>query len=189
MYTDETITKTGSDYTGDSLKTVNKFKTGINKAIEDIAKYRFKLDYKENITLDSNKQFSLSSLTKSFYKLIKVVENDTNTENYKTKIEAYLIPDNKIECPTKNAGDIVTVYYYYIQTLSNLTDVFPFTTQVDWRIPCYMGAYSYLALENDVVSLDRANIYLGLYNDAYNNINQNRVEMGRVKVKDVYGVM
>jgi len=182
-YVDETIEKTDGVYTGESLAIVNKFKSAINRAYIKIAKFRFKLDHSEDVVLDANKQFSLSSLSKTFYEIIKIENED------EAPVRRAFVPGNKVECPDYNEGDTLTVYYYYIPAkLQNLDDTPEFPAgAVDHKVLCYYAAFEYLHMEGmyDRTKAEQADKWLAFWNDGYNEIKQNRGEIEQVQ--DVLG--
>ena len=180
MYIDETISKTGGLYTGDSLVIVNKLKTAINYIYQKVAKERYKLIYSESITLDSNKQFSISSLTNTFYELVKIEDSNASQVSWK------FVPNEKIECPYKSSGDTLTIFYYYIPSeLTNLTDepIFP-NGAINDKIYCFYASYFYLSQEIDSFSQAKSGTYFNLFKDGYDTIKQNRGDLNMVV--DVY---
>lgn len=172
IYVDEEISKSGGVYTGDSATITNKFKTAINYMYLKIARERYKLIYKEDIVLDANKQFNISSLTKTLFKIVTVQDSSETDIAYK------IIPSEKVECPYQNASDTVTVYYYYKPAeLTGLTDSMDFPEgAVENKILCFYAAYFYLSQETDSSSQLKANNYLALFNDAVDRIDENRGE-------------
>ena len=168
MYSDEIISKTSGAYTGDSLLIVNKFKTGINKAYQDITKEKCRLEITEDMTLDSDLQFATSGLTKTFFYLVKIEDSDGNKIDYKKA------NNGKIECPYQVSGEEVTVTYNYIPVeLSGLTDVPVLPAYIDRRVLCYRGAYEYLSLETGNSAYDRSQVNLAKFNDSYEKIDEN----------------
>lgn len=179
-YTDNSEDIGVAPYSGDALTMANKYVSAINYAYKKIAKERFRLDYSEGIVLDANLEFSLSSLTKTFYKMVSVENSDEK------EISWGLRPGNKVRCPNETAADTVTVFYYYIPAdlvITTLTGTMLFPGEaVDPKIPCYYAAYLYFKIDDD----ERSEIWLPLWNDGYDSIRQNR---GETEVtEDVYGV-
>ena len=176
-YVDETITKTGAVYLDTSLAITNKFKSAINEAYRKIATERYKLIYSQTVTLDANLQFTLSGLTKTFYRLVRVEDAD------EYEITAMIIPAEKVECPNEASGDTVTVYYYYLPAeLSVLTGSpeFP-TAAVDHKVMCYYAAFKYLTIEGEQENRVKARDWLALWNEGFDSINQNRGEVDTVQ--------
>lgn len=177
VYADETISKTGEAYAGDSLVIVNKFKSALNEAYRKITKERYKLIYSEDIVLDASKQFELADLTETFFELVKVEDAD------EYEVTAIFKPGEIVKCPNEASGDTVTVFYYYLpDELSDLDDepAFP-VAAVEHKIMCYYAAFKYLIVENDQQSRARAMDWLALWNEGYDSIDRSRGAVETVK--------
>jgi len=177
-YVDEEIAAAGP-YTGDELILVNKFKSAINYAyINKIAKEKYRLEYKDTVTLDNDQQFALSALTKTFYEIRKIEDiNESKITNWEFS------PDEKVYFPYNASGETFTVYYYCLPdelTGTGDTPIFP-AAAVDHKILCFFAAFQYWNIEDDEDSISKANKWLALWNDGYNNIKQNRGQKRKIR--------
>jgi hypothetical protein len=179
--TQKTVIKTGLVYTGKALDTVNRFITAINYAKGKIAREKFAPVYTEQITLDNNLRFPISSLSKTFIKVEELY--------YKSRTQAYWeVDDWYIYCPDNSAGDILNIQYSYIPSdLVNLTDVLDFPAGViDPKILCYYAVYEYWLVEGSTEDLNKSDSYLSMWNDGYSMI---RKTIGKPKqVKSTYNM-
>lgn len=182
-YVSEEISKSGGAYTGDSLTIVTKFKNAINYVYKLIAKQYFPLEYSEAITLDANKQFDVTDLTKTLYRIRKIEDSSGFGMMWK------MVPNEKVEVIRGSSGLSVTVYYSYVPVaLSALSDtpVFP-EGAVDHKVLCYYAAFQYFVIEGDTLSQDKSQYWLSLFNDAVSRINPDRGEPDLVR-NDMWGV-
>lgn len=175
LYIGEIITKSGSTYTSAKAK---KIVSGINYAISKIVNEKFKLYYKESVTLDSNLSFDTTALN---YKFIDVKTlKDACNNNVKYNIYG----KTTITCPDMVEGDILTLEYQYSPpefTLNNIAADFPLPEQnVNPRIACMFSAYFYYDTNGD----DRSALWLDKWNDGFASISQPAQEESII---DVYG--
>jgi len=174
-YVDEDFPAAGP-YTGDDLILANKFKSAVNTAYLKIAKEVYRMEYKEDVVLDSNSQFAISSLTKTFYQAKKI----ENTNEYPVDWE--FVPEEKIECINESSGNTVTVFYYYLPAELTDTDtpVFP-AGVLDHKVLCYFAAFAYWNMEVDDSAPAKAAKWLALWNDGYLNIKPARGAKMRIR--------
>lgn len=184
IYTDTTdeVIKSNGIYTGDALAIVNRFKSAINYAKGKVVREQFTPTYSETVTLDANKSFDISLLTKTFLRLIKLEDVNENELNDNKILSTY-----QIKLPNQNVGDIITVYYGYMPSdLSALTDTLDLPQGVvDAKVLCYYAAYQYHLIEGGNKDFDKANYYLTLFNDGITNITANFGKVNSV-VRVVY---
>lgn len=165
-YIDEDLIKSNDVYVGEGLKLVNKLKSAINYAYKKICREKYKLDYFETLSKDS-------PLTKKFYQLIKLVITGTDLPiDYEVKGDnIYYNYD----------GQVDITYYYIPDELVNLQDVPKLPeSAVDHKILCFYAAFHYLSMEQD----ERAAVWLNLWNDGFENINQARAP---IVIENVFG--
>lgn len=176
--TEKTVVKTGTEYQGKALQIVTRFISGLNYAKNKIAKERFTPIFTENVVLDSNSIIQLSTLSKTFFKIVSMSANGS--------IVSWERKDWSIYCPNNSTGDTVTIEYGYIPSdLVNLNDVLDFPDGViDPEILCYFAAYRHHLIEGSDKDNNKASYYLSLWNDGFESI---RSTLGKPKrVKCVY---
>jgi hypothetical protein len=183
-YMDETITKTGGAYVGDDLVNANRIVSAINYCKEKIVNEKFQPTYREDVTLDANKQFDVTTLAKTFKKVVKMLDP---YDNLVTEWE--WADTTHIELPYSNSGDVIDVLYGYIPadvSTSALTGTIDIPESiVSPKIYCCFAAWFYLNEENDDYSRVLSAHYLNLFNDGFDNIRLQRGESHRII--DVYG--
>lgn len=153
-----------------TTETIAKLKTGLNYAYQKIAREKFMLDTKEEVVLDANKEFSLSSLTKEFLQIIGVFDENCLLNS--------ILSNGKIKVPSKQEGDSVTVVYYYLpDKLVDNEDIPEFPEgAVDPKIMCFYASYYYFSIDDD----PKMDIWLSMFNDGFRGIRQNRGEIEQV---------
>lgn len=147
----------------DPKNNATKILTSLNYIYKKIARERYNLVYKENVTLDSNQEFDTKTLSKTFYK-IKNIDTD--------------IWDNGelIKCPSNAIGDTLTLEYCYIPsdlTFADMTEE-PLV-KCDHRILCYYASFQFLQGNGQ-----NTNNWLDLFNDGFSTIRQTRGKSKRV---------
>lgn len=180
--TSNELVKNGGFYTGNALILANKFKSALNYAKNKIAREKYAPSTSETVVLDSNLQFSITSLSKSF-RFVKAIKNANGYSIFWEKSVG-----GKIKCPNENAGDTVTVEYSYMPyDLASLFDVLDLPEYVvDPKILCYYAAYMYFVTEGNNRDLDKSQFWLGLWNDGLESINDYIGES--LTITDVYSI-
>ena len=135
------LEKTEGAYAGDALILFDTYKDEVNRAYMTVMKRYLTPQYSEDIVLDSDLKYTLSSLAKTInYPLFAL---DSSDVSYDMKImdlraELYLA--------SGTSGATYTLTYTYIpDELSALLDV-PLMTQIDAKIYAYYAASMYFAV-------------------------------------------
>lgn len=175
------IIKTGGSYIGDYLTIVNKFKSGINYAKNQIANRKYAPGYKENKTLGAALTVDVTTLTKTFKRITRV-ENSLGQEIFNFRF----IDKNTIYFPDNNSGDILTIQYEYIPAdLTLLTDVLDFPVSIiDPLLLCNFAVFYYFNMSSDEVEQYRAPSFLAIWTDGFESIRINTGES--TSIKDYY---
>jgi hypothetical protein len=179
---DETINKTGSVYTGDSLKITNIFKKGLNYAKNKILREKYSPIHSQTFILDRSLEINIGVLTKTFIAVYRIEDSFGDEIGNYRKVSNFTL-----KLPDNQSGDVITLQYRYkTDDLSLLTDVLDFPDGiVDAQILCFFAAYKYLIVEGSQDSKIRANDFLNLFNDGFDNIIDN-VNEPQKKVKQFY---
>lgn len=165
---DETLSKSSGAYTGDALEIASKIVTGINYAYQKIAREKNVLILEESVTLDSDKRFSYSNLTKTVIRILDVLDsNDAHTD-------WQLLRKDTVTCNNLAEGDAVTVRYTFLPSklsVSNLTEepLLPLD-KIDHLALCYYADFYVLSLEPDSASKEKAVMFLDLFNGEVDSI-------------------
>lgn len=174
-YCDETISKVNGSYTSDSLVIVDKLVSPLNYALNKIVKEKIKLEYIETITLDADRKFDLSTLTKNMLQILSVQDSEDPECEFN-----YMVNADSLYVPSGLSGDSYKLKYNYLPaelSTANLTGVPELPTAVDIRIPCYYAAYFFLANGSD----ERANIFLDLWNDGFTSIKPSKKILKKIQ--------
>jgi hypothetical protein len=172
-YCDAEISKTGGAYTGDSLVTANKLLSSLNYALNKIYREKIQCEYTETITLDSNLEFDLTTLTKNMLRLLTLKDSDRNEYTFEIDTNSLYVPDGV-------ASGTYSLKYVYLPSkllISALTGTTELPSTVDELTPCYYAAYKYLSDDSD----ERASTYIDLYNDAMQSIKPDRHNQRRIR--------
>jgi hypothetical protein len=177
-YVDEIITKIDGAYEGTSLSIVNRFKSSINTIKDKIARERYAPIAVESVEL-TDETLDIGDLNNRFLR-VKDIGNDRGSH-----VKWYWKDHETIHIPRQTN---VTIRYYYIpDDIEELEDEWVYDQNiVTPKIACFYAAWFYLSQETDADSMVRANLYLNLFNDAYDAIPITRGETH--KIRDVYGV-
>lgn len=98
------------------------FIRGINRAYKRLCKEKYKLDYSESVTLDSDKcfnPFGTGVLTKDFIGIKRVVDEIDDSDAYKVVV---LQNDKWQVIGATASGSVLVCYYYMPAELSGDTD-------------------------------------------------------------------
>ena len=104
--------------------------SAINEAKNIIAQ-RTRLTTSENVTLDNNSCFDVSTLTKPFWGLVGVKYSDG---------DVYTSEQNGLIWCNVSPLETVAVEYEYIPAdMTAVTDAYPFPASVSWRLLCNLS--------------------------------------------------
>ena len=168
----EDVFKTAGVYTEDALVIVDKFIDGFNYAKNKIFRERFQPMYVETVTIDSDDEIDLSTLTKPLFKVKEIYMNGCKTFDWKDT------GGFRIKFPTGSAGtDVAITYVYMIPDFKNnptQTDLevqldFP-EAIVDYRILCFYATYEYHLIKGSDRDLDKTGFFLAKWNDGFLHI-------------------
>lgn len=177
-YVDEVITKTGDVYEGTSFAIVKKFNTAINYIKDKIARERHAQFITEEVELTDD-TFSISDLSNRFLRVKDILDLNGNP------LKWYWKDHQTIYIPHQTKAN--ASYHYIPDDMTELEDKWVYDENiVSPKIACFYAAWFYLSQETDADSMVRANLYLNLFNDAYDAIPITRGETH--KIRDVYGV-
>ena len=165
------------DGTGGYVDTISftRIVAELNRAARKIARDKLALSYVENVTLDSNLMFDVTVLSKTFMRIILLV--DVNGQEY--SFERVSTAQYKVLYST--AGAVLTLTYGYIPAdLANLTDILDLPSgDVDPDIVCYWADYMWFKIDGNS---RKSNTFLELWNDGFEDeINTSRGEVRRIK--------
>lgn len=177
-YVDEVITKTDGAYEGTSLSIVKKFNTAINYIKDKITRERHAPFTTEEVELTDG-TFSISNLSNRFLRVKDIFNLNGNP------LKWYWKDHQTIYIPHQTKANVS--YHYIPDDMTELEDEWVYDENiVSPKIACFYAAWFYLSQETDADSMVRANLYLNLFNDAYDAIPITRGETH--KIRDVYGV-
>ncbi|MZQ99483.1 MAG: hypothetical protein GT601_17590 [Acidaminobacter sp.] len=165
-YNVKTMVQTGGVYTNKGLEYATRFLSGINYAARKIARERLGPLFSEEITLDEYGRFDLSDLTHDCIRIRAITLDGVRYDYNVSQIESVEVNG------LSNA--IILIAYEYLPaelTLSNLTAALPIDERyVDPRVLCQYANYQFLSEEGTEYDSARAQVWLGLYNDSFENI-------------------
>lgn len=153
----------------------NKIRSEINRAVRKIARDKLALSYAENIILDSNKMFNITSLTKAFTRIILLT--DINGQEYSFD----RVSTTQYQVPYSASGTALTLTYGYIpEDMVYTTDIIDLPEgDIDTDIVCYWADYMWFKIDGNS---RKSNTFLELWNDGFNDeINTSRGEVCRIK--------
>ena len=147
----------------------------LNRATRKIARDKLALSYVEDVTLDSSLMFDVTVLSKTFARIILLVDVDSREYS----LERVSTTQYKVSCST--AGAVLTLTYGYIPAdMVALADVLDLPEgDVDPDIICYWADYMWFKIDGNS---RKSNTFLELWNDGFNDeINTSRGEVCRIK--------
>jgi len=166
-YNTSTMVRTSSGYSGTGLTYARRFTSGINYAIAKISRERLAKTHTEEITLSERGLYFISELT---YTCLKVVDVTHNNLEVPFNIRA----DERLEAKNYNQMAVSVTYEYLPDELDLTADLdteLPIDDRyVDPRIVCQYANYQFLSEEGTEYDSARADVWLGLFNDSFNNI-------------------
>jgi len=165
-YNTNTMVLSGGAYAGKALDYAQRFLSGINYAARKIAREKLGPFYSESIALDEYGRFDLSDLT---YDCIRVRAIMMDGEIYNHSINHI----ESVEVDGLSSTDVIVAYEYLPveMSLSVLTTSLPIDERyVDPRVLCQYANYQFLSEEGTEYDSARAQVWLGLFNDSFENI-------------------
>ena len=150
--------------------------SAINEAKNTIAK-RTRLTTSENVTLDTNSCFDVSTLTKPFWGLVSVKCSDGNV---------YTSEQNGLIWCNSSPLETVAVEYEYIPAdMTAATDAYPFPVSVSWRLLCYYAAARYYMVKGTATSLNKYRFWQNEFENGVNSL-RGGGKMARRRIKATY---
>ena len=150
--------------------------SAINEAKNTIAQ-RTRLTTSENVTLDANSCFNVSTLTKPFWGLVSVKCSDGNV---------YTSEQNGLMWCNASPLETVAVEYEYIPAdMTAATDAYPFPVSVSWRLLCYYAAARYYEIKGTSTSLNKMRYWQNEFETGVNAL-KGGSKMARRRIKATY---
>ena len=150
--------------------------SAINEAKNTIAQ-RTRLTTSENVTLDANSCFDVSTLTKPFWGLVSVKCSDGNV---------YTSEQNGLIWCNASPLETVAVEYEYIPAdMTAATDEYPFPASVSWRLLCYYAAARYYEIKGTSTSLNIMRYWQNEFETGVNAL-KGGGKMARRRIKATY---
>lgn len=165
-YNAKTMIRTSSGYSGKGLEYATRFLSGINYSARKIARERLGPFYSEEILLDEYGRFNLTDLTYDCIRIRSVMLDGVRYNHSISHIESVEVEDL--------SGVTVVVAYEYLPSELHVTDLdtaLPIDERyVDPRVLCQYANYQFLSEEGTEYDGARAQVWLGLFNDSFENI-------------------
>ena len=166
-----------ADTEDDDFSVVEARLTSALNEAKNIIAQRIRLVTSENVTLDANSCFDVSTLTKAFWGLVTVKANDSLVGTSE---------QNGLIWCNASPLEVVTVEYEYIPAdMSGTTAVYPFSESVSWRLLCYYAAARYYEIKGTTTSLGKYRFWMNEWNDGLNAL-KGGSKMARRRVKATY---
>lgn len=164
-YNAKTMIRSGS-YSGKGLEYATRFLSGLNYAIGMVSREKMGVLSVENVTLDAQGTFFISSLTKTCLVVNQITLNN-NTYDFKVdakeQVTVDLLSNATVEVVYESLPDEMT--------MNDLDIVIPVDQRfVNPRILCQYANYQFLSEEGSEYDTARAQTWLGLFNDGFNKL-------------------
>jgi hypothetical protein len=162
-YNTKTMIRSSTGYSGKGLDYVRRLLSGINYAINKVCREKIGILHIEEVTLDDTGAFNLSALT---YRCLRVRSIGSGLNFLSDAAE-------NITVPGQVAGAQTIVYEYLPAelTVADLDNPLPTDERyVDPRTLCQYANYQFLSEEGTEYDSARAQVWLGLFNDSFENI-------------------
>lgn len=177
-YNTKVMVRTATGYVGKGLAYAERFLSGINYAINKVCRERLGVLYTEDVVLDENGQFPVSSLANTCIKIREIIFDSTISLPFQISIAEI--------CSVENYdGATVSVTYEAIPPELLITDLdvqLPVDPRyVDMRVICQYANYQFLSEEGTSYDSARAETWLGLFNNSFAEILHTNSRQRRVR--------
>ena len=166
-YMTKQMIRTSTGYSGKGLEYAVRFLSGINYAMRKIARERVGQYKTQTVTLDSQARFLVSTLTGEVLRVVSVKANE-DLVVFEVRV------DETVEVPGM-PNTAVTVNYEVSPpelTMGDLDVQLPIDERyIDPRVLCQYANYQFLSEMGTDYDTARAQVWLGLFNDSFTNIN------------------
>jgi hypothetical protein len=165
-YNSKTMIASSGKYSGKGLEYATRFLSGINYAIRKIARERIGPLFSEEIVINENGNFNITDLTHDCIRIRSVMLGGVRYTFNVSHIEF-------IEVEGLSDERVVVSYEYLPAELSvtNLAAALPIDERyIDPRTLCQYANYQFLSEEGTEYDSARAQVWLGLFNDSFENI-------------------
>lgn len=165
-YNSKTMFRSSTGYSGKGLEYARRLLSGINYAINKVCREKIGILHSETVSLYDRGQFNISSLSK---RCLRIREVKLRGETFDFDTDA----SEEVVVPGM-ANTSVEVVYEYLPaelTMSDLDVELPTDDRyVDPRTLCQYANYQFLSEEGTEYDSARAQVWLGLFNDSFENI-------------------